>query len=383
MNSQTLTLELLVKSGNVQGTALFANKEGLDKDIIADKIAEAGIYREIRYISSTPEEFDSDACVRFFGSDNFSNYFARTTNVPLLTSFVKAIHAATNVNMEEYAQLAPFDVLGLKSVYDGLRKNSNAVGLKESLVALIQRGYSLVFSPGQNDEQTVGHYFSIINKWKDIITPEDIAKMAIQNYPLDLFTDTQTSDEERLSTIVLDNLIELTGIATVSRLMYETYGGTPSYARLVGSGRIDPYVPQVHAPRHIGINPQAAQLIEDYETERDPSFFDFDELSMQISPAGRKYLGTRMGEWLKEGKARHTGALMSYGSSILYDETEARKSITEAIAQLSENGEVAKLLVALSFPQQLIDTTNPKVSAFADAYLLCQETDFVPIIYEK
>ena len=166
----------------------------------------------------------------------------------MLKLIVDALQAGTEADMEEYAQISAIDALGVESLAGAIRRNINAPNMREKITKLVQSGYSLVFCPHGIKAEMVDHYFPIIDKWREFVSPQEIAQPAIRGIAEEIVGEVDFFGEEidykkDFVYKALDKLAELAGRETVSRLIYENLRDSGYYQNLISKGKVDSYNP--------------------------------------------------------------------------------------------------------------------------------------------
>ncbi|VVB78964.1 Uncharacterised protein [uncultured archaeon] len=375
MEQKTLALELLVKSGKPLGVIKLAKTEGFDSGKTEDKISEAVIYSAI--VNMTGEEsgcgIDSTHICAFLSQENLTAYFRKTQNTELMSDLLDALHSGTQVMMEAYAQIEPLNILGMESISSALRRFLDVPEIKKSATDLVNSGYSLVFCPHDIDSEMVEHYFPLVDKFRDLIDPNQIVEGTMKYFGEDLEDLLEYHDD--FLNAALDKLAVLTDRETVSRLAYEHFG--ENNQKFIEAGKVDPYVKKQEA---VIDTADATKTIEkavaEFEKEKYPSYRSAIELDKKTKGKGKVYLANKMGQWLTTpGKLAHLEIVANYENGSLYDNDAAKRIIGEGIAAVSEEGNIRKLQRLMSLPEYVIDESNPKISGFVTAYKLSRITE--------
>ena len=359
MEPEQITLELLVRSGNVKGVEQFVKDDALKKE----KTAEAGIYSAIKFMRSDECScgIDSEAVCTFLGPAHYNEYFSKTANVTLLNDLLKILYSRTKVMMEAYAQITPFDVLGMESVAGAMKRNLDAG--KEPLTELVQSGYDLVFCPHDIEAEMVERYFPLIDQFRFLVNPvEIVTKAAINISELD---DLECDYRQKFAYAAIDKCIQMTDKETVSKLL-RAHCPKDVFDRLVKDGKA---LPVKEKSRRRGFE----DAVQEYENELYPSEVDAEKLAKHLSVKGRVYVGQKMAYWFKEGKMRHLMKVVDNEKA--YDEDIARKVMGIAIEEAVSQGQLAKLDLVLRFPEYLIDKENPSIACVVKAYEIAKSTE--------
>lgn len=374
MEQKSIALELLVRSGNPKGVEQFVESEVFDEARKTEKIAEAGIYSAIKYMGGEDSGcgIDSERVCQFLNQDRFNDYFSQTTNTTLLTDLISVLQSGTHVMMEAYAQITPFDVFGMESIAGAIRRNIDSGGMRERVTELTRSGYALVFCPHDIDADMVHHYFPLVDQWRDFINPQEVAAESIRDIASDCEDLFEYDYQKEFVYAALDKLIELTDRQTVSKLVYEHFGESDDYQRFIDDGKVDAYTPQSATPQQA--DDKVTKAVRAYENESHGWSLPVRNLVEAIGEDGKDYIAQRMGDWFRQGKMSHLVEVANFEDGRLYDCGIARKSVGDAIAEASQQGNLTRLDWALDLPNHLIDETNPAISGVVIAYRISQQT---------
>ncbi|MBW3011930.1 hypothetical protein KY311_01990 [Candidatus Woesearchaeota archaeon] len=368
MDQKTITLELLVRGGNPNGVEKFAESEGMDEAKKDEKVTEAGIYSAIKLMEEDAEGgINSDTICPFLNQSRFTDYFSKTSNTEILGEILYVLHRGMHAMMEAYAQITAIDVLGIESLAGAIKRNIDAPGMREKVTDLTYEGYSLVFCPHDIDAEMVEHYFPIIDKWREFVKPQEIARHAVSEFA-DMHGLFEYDYKKEFVYKALDKLIELTDRETVSRLVYEYFGAKDEYQRFVDDKKVDSYAAQEQG------NPKLANELKEYEGNRWPASWNVKNLADAATKSDKEHIAQRMGLWLRARRITHFSEVAKYEDGRLYDHDSARKALSEFIAEASKEGKLGLLERIMDLPEFLIDESNPEISGFVNAYKISQET---------
>jgi len=377
MAQKNIALELLVINGNPEGVELLANEQNISNPLKTEKIVEAGVYYAIKKMWEDAEGgIDSQVICPYLSQTKFTEYFNSTKDVNLLGKIVDVLQAGTHAQMEAYAQISAIDVLGIEALEKSIRRNMDNKSLNDKIVKLVKEGYSLVFCPHDIDSDMVNHYFPIVDKWRDLINPQEVAAKSIEN----IADDSKEEDifeydyKKEFVYAALDRLIELTDRETVSQLMYENFGESKNYKNFIADGKIEEYNPKPIKKSDTKVGDKIRKAVNKYENDRYPFSSAVRELSEAIGKNGKDYISERMGAWFREGKIRHLNEIAGFEDGRLYNHDIAKKAIGEEIAELYRKGDLERLESIFDFPPSLIDESNPEISDVVQAYKINQQT---------
>lgn len=371
MEAKDLTIELLVRSGNPEGVEVFASKEHISDEKKETKIAEAGIYSAIKLMGEEAEGgIDSARMCEFFNRDVFKKYFDTTRNVTLLCDLVDVLVSGTHAMMEAYAQISAIDVLGVNGVANALRRNLDDDCLKKKVVYLVNEGCCLVFCTHDIDRGMLDNYFPILSEWQDLVDKKSVVENAIKGFADDLSP--LAESDTGFVYAAFDKLIELTDREFVSKIARETFE-REDYDLLEKNQKVDS-AEKKKKRKTKNESSDVARAVKVFENSHGFSF-DAKTLATKISrDADRKYVGEKLGEWLKDGLTYHLKEVFSYEQGQLYDESIGRKSLAKSIAELVAKGDVEKLEFVLTLPEELLDKENPALQPVIAAYEITKAT---------
>lgn len=367
-----LALDLLITSGNVKGIEAFALAHDISSDTKKKALAEAGIQSAIDCMAEEAEGgIDGERFMQYFSRQPLIEYFTLTTNTPLLEKIVDVLYAGTHASMEAYAQITAVDVLRAPALTAALRRNLTTPSLKDKMTGLIRSSYAVVFSSSNIDAETVNSYFPVINLWKDLVDPREIAEQTITALGEDESLDSylRAGYNQEFFNAALNKLIELTDRTTMSRLMHQHFSGSSAYRNLVEAGTLESVVrlPGQQASEDV------EKAIAAYEEDSWPGEYDVKRLAKQLKGKGKEALSRRLAEWFAGRRTQHALALVNYKEQ-LYDVEIAQRELTSCIVNICRAHDLSRLQGALSFPEQLIDFSRPELQQFTEAYRIHKKT---------
>jgi len=385
MTEKNLALELLVKSGNPSGVEEISIRQKLDEPIKQFKVAEAGVYRELKFMQEAAEGgIDSERVKADLDHPWFKGYFSKTDNIELLRDLAEVLIDGTNAAMEGYAQITAIDVLGIDFVEQALKRNLGDKELDKKVRRLVANGYGLVLTDTYIDDEMAEHYNPILEKWKDLVDMEELIEESVTHAVRDFRShgfDDGELDEGALA--IVDKLVTRSDRGLVSKLLYDIAGGEEFYEALVQTGKIDRVAPKRDStkPKELKApNAKIKSAVVKFEKDRWPSIYGAQNLGEQTGEKGQTYVAQKMGEWFNKGRMRHILAVTNEESGVLYDEAVAKEEMTRGIEYAISEGKINRLEFALQLPPTLVDRDKGSIKDFVEAYEINQKNPVPEII---
>jgi hypothetical protein len=358
-----ITLEMLVRAGNTAAVLEYSLDEKLPEDLKKDKLAEASIYGLIRKMEG--ELIDSDPICANLRTEPVTEYLNKTTlNIELLKELVGIMWEGANASIEPYGQIPVFDILGVNAVAEAINRHMNDTVLHKQMTLLIERGYQLVFCPFDIDKEHVEQYFPIIDEWRDLVDPKQIASDAVDDWEDDLWDQDYSRDFIDAAT---EKLIELTDKETVSKLLAR-FNELEHHKELTESGKLD----KIDESSREDLGEQASKALRKFENDRSPYYKAAETLAEAVDAS---VISRSMGEWLKKGKFNHIRAILRYvkqEKKRVYDDS-AKNHVGFAIEDAIKGNKTERLDFVLELSKDLIDRDNPNIETVVRAYDLCSK----------
>lgn len=372
MNSNDLTLELLVREGNTKGVKEFMESKDYDEERKEEKFREAGIYSAINLMWREAEGgIDSKTACKFLSQEPFTKYFKKTNNLTLLNELVDVLKAGTEAMMEAYAQITAIDVLGLASVEEALKRNLDNP-LRKKVTDLVYSGYGTLFCHHDLEEKHIENYYPILRRWDDLVDLREIVNGVIDDLEEERLEDWFESEDESYGAsffyTCLEKWIELTDRKIVSELMFEKFGDTKAYKKLLSKGKIDGYNKVKEEIEEVKeVNEELLKLISQYEDGRFLSEWSVEHMAKVVLDKDKDFISRKMGEWFKNGRMEQIFHIANYEKE-MYNVDLAKRLLSKLIEEECEKGNLDKLGFVLDLPEKLIDFDNPKISSLIEAY---------------
>lgn len=364
MPDENITLEILVRGGNVNAVTAFAKEHKLTEKHRKEKIAEAALYHLAGKIRKDWSTIGVDGIPEWLQQPDLKKYFETTENTDLIWEIVSSLEKATRSVDEDSPYLLAISVLGVPALAKAFKRiTANVPAIKNTLNDLITECYQVVFSASASNMYFIEHYLPLLKPWEDCADTVNLVPTVLGRF----------ADDENLLEYdykkeffyaAIDALIQITGRRDVSERVRDIFGQNEDnevYQQLLADKKIDP-VEQKQKTKPSKIT----KALDDFEKDW-PNKYAVEQLAKQLQGKGQERVAQRIVLLFLFEKFDHLTAVVTYGKT-LYDATTVKQRLTEKIIEVIADRDYTKLAFALQLPEELIDRNKPELEPFIRAY---------------
>ncbi len=387
LRRKEIALDVLVRSGNVDGVERFATDDLFTDERISDSLVEAGIFGVVAAYDKGGTTVCADDFAAFFRSEGVREYFERMTDHYVMSEFVRALHIGTDETMIEVGMgLDPFRLFKHHYVPQAISRlmEENDERLDTNVRKLIRAGYDILFT--FDVDITIDEFSPLLVSWDHLVDVDEVAEQAVKNlYDVADSGHFRGELEDHVEPYLRSFFVVLNSFAgreKVAELMLrekrQYTRRNELYPMLVEKRMIDSY------GNEEGFDFASFHDLLGSYTELTPSDDHLKVLEEAVDgDADAKVLvANKFPSWVAGGKIGHVLAVCNYKDGILFDQEVARIKVTYAIGHMintliiyddkldghAKGGIAAGLNNYLDLPSDLIDLEDRRIEGFAEAY---------------